>query len=67
MKHSVAPPRRIARLEKLGQLVIAKSECSSNLWGYLCDRYGVSPADTLQLILEPPATVAAERKKGAGA
>jgi len=58
-----APPRNTAQLMKPGMLIIARSECTYNLWGYLCDRYGVSPADTMQLILEPPRSAAAEMRR----
>lgn len=57
------PPRRITSLQKPGQLIIARSECTSNFWGYLCDRYGVSPSEIMQLILEPPRSAAAEMRR----
>ena len=42
-------------LRKPYPLVIGRAECSSNLWGYLCERYGVNPSNALQLVLvEPP-------------
>ena len=58
-----APVRRNASLQKQDKLIIARSECTSNFWGYLCDRYGVSPSETLQLMLEPPRSAAAEMRR----
>lgn len=52
--------RIIVPLQKPGSLVISCSECSSNLWSYLCDRYGMNPSNTVQLVLvDPPSMVEA--------
>ena len=52
-------------LRKPYPLVIGRAECSSNLWGYLCDRYGVNPSVTTQLMLTPPETAEAHTKGAA--
>ena len=49
-------------LRKPGLLILIRGECSSNLWGYLCDRYGVNPSITTQLRLTPPETAEAHQK-----
>ena len=58
LKQSWTPGNRVHRdampLQKQGSLIIGRGECSSNLWGYLCDRYGANPSETIQLVLEPP-------------
>ncbi len=45
-------------LRKPYPLVIGRAECSYNLWGYLCERYGVNPSDTVQLVLTEPSRLA---------
>ena len=50
MAHSETVP-----LRKPYPLVIERAECTSNLWGYLCERYGVNLADAGQLeLVESP-------------
>ena len=43
--------KKPVQLVKPYPLVIGRAECSSNLWGYLCERYEVNPSDTVQLAL----------------
>ena len=57
-----APTTRPATLRKPGHLILTRAECSSNLWGYLCDRYGVNPSATTLLMLTPPQTAEAHQK-----
>ena len=45
-------------------LVIGRAECTSNLWGYLCERYGVNPSDAVQLVLTEPSRLAEVYMKG---
>lgn len=58
MKQAIHP----ATLRKPGLLILTRAECSYNLWGYLCDRYGVNPSVTTQLMLAPPETAEAHTK-----
>ncbi len=53
---------RPATLRTPGLLILTRAECSHNLWGYLCDRYGVDPSVTTQLMLTPPQTAEAHTK-----
>lgn len=56
---------RPATLRTPGLLILTRGECSRNLWGYLCDRYGVDPSVTTQLMLNPPQTAEAYTKGAA--
>ncbi len=59
MAHSETVP-----LRRPYPLVIGRAECSSNLWGYLCERYGVNPAEAVQLeLVEPPTRVRVHMKE----
>ena len=53
-------------LRKPYPLVIGRAECSSNLWGYLCERYGVNPSDTVQLVLTEPSRLAEAYRQTSG-
>jgi len=53
-------------LRKPYPLVIGRAECSSNLWGYLCERYGVNPADTIQMVLTEPSRLAEVYRQAGG-
>ena len=53
-------------LRKPYPLVIGRVECTSNLWGYLCERYGVNPADTVQLVLTEPSRLAEAYRQASG-
>ncbi len=62
----LSPTARPASLQKPGRMVIARSECTGILWRYLCDRYGLNPAETMLLMLDPPRTAAAEMRRETG-
>jgi len=53
-------------LRKPYPLVIGRAECTSNLWGYLCERYGVNPANTVQLVLTEPSKLAEAYRQASG-
>ena len=58
--------KKPVQLVKPYPLVIGRGECSSNLWGYLCERYGVNPADTVQLVLTEPSRLAEAYRQAGG-